>query len=347
MHPSMLTIVPTGGPHIRGWPRGACSALRMACAYGGRRFGAMSDPDPTQTHFETVLVGVDGRDGGRDAIALAAQLVEPAGRLILTSVVRPRTAARLGALFADADRRAAAQVLEAARERLAIPASTVVTIHGSISGGLHAVAEARDADLLVVGSTHRGPIGRVMLGDDARQTLEGARCAVAVAPRGAPMRTPWRTIAVGDDGLAESAVALAAARRLAARTGARIRDCAVVGPSALSYGELSRTDSSAALAERAFAEQRRLSATPDVEPEVLEGEPGEALAGLGDEVDLLVIGSRGQGAWGRLMTGSTGGYLVRHASCPVLILPRAPGRSAARGPDGPSPDPRGPALAGA
>jgi hypothetical protein len=36
--------------------------------------------------FQKVLVGVDGRAGGRDAIALAQQLVASASRLVLADV---------------------------------------------------------------------------------------------------------------------------------------------------------------------------------------------------------------------------------------------------------------------
>jgi hypothetical protein len=38
-------------------------------------------------------------------------------------------------------------------------------------------------------------------------------------------------------------------------------------------------------------------------------------------VDLLVVGSRGHGALHRLLRGSTVARLVRHAACPVLVVP--------------------------
>ncbi|HET9123453.1 MAG TPA: universal stress protein [Solirubrobacteraceae bacterium] len=305
----------------------------------------MTRQPSAQIGFETVVVGLDGRGDGRDALALAGALLAPGGQLILTTVLRPHGSARLAALFADADRRAAAQMLDAARRGLEGPVSMAVEVRRSVSEGLHAVVERYGADLLVVGSTHRGPLGRVMLGDDTRRALNGARCAVAVAPRGGETPRRLRTIAVGDDGSPESALALSAARALAARSGATIHVCAVVGPASLTYRELSRMDLSEALAQQVETEEVRLSRCDGVETDVMEGEPGESLAELGGEVDLLVIGSRGVGAWGRLATGSTAAYLVRHAPCPVLILPRVLAPSGASAPDAPSPGPRAPAVA--
>lgn len=237
-------------------------------------------------------------------------------------------------------------MLDGERERLGVRATTVVLVDRSVPGGLRSVVARYGADLLVVGCTHRGRSGRVLLGDDALRSMNGARCAVAIAPRCVSAATGWRTIAVGDDGSPESALALAAARGLATRFGATVRDCTVVGPASLGYRALANMDLTDAIAIRVSKERRRLAGHAGVQVEVLEGDAGEALAELGHEVDLLVIGSRGQGPWGRLVCGSTGEYLARHATCPVLVLPRGLSASpTAHAPGGPSPDPHAPAAA--
>ena len=46
------------------------------------------------------------------------------------------------------------------------------------------------------------------------------------------------------------------------------------------------------------------------------------LVRAGRELDLLIVGSRGYGPIGRLFPGSVSRYLVRHATCPLLVLPR-------------------------
>ena len=55
------------------------------------------------------------------------------------------------------------------------------------------------------------------------------------------------------------------------------------------------------------------------------GLTGEELAAFSDEVDLLVVGSRGYGPAKRLVLGSTSDYLERHARCSLLALPRPAG----------------------
>ena len=60
----------------------------------------------------------------------------------------------------------------------------------------------------------------------------------------------------------------------------------------------------------------------DVDGRAVYGLAGEELARFGDELDILVVGSRGYGPLRRLVSGSTSNYLERHARCSLLVLPR-------------------------
>ena len=55
----------------------------------------------------------------------------------------------------------------------------VVTVEGE---SLAAVVREKGADLVVLGSTHRGPLGRIVPGTTMEHLLGGAQVAVAVAP---------------------------------------------------------------------------------------------------------------------------------------------------------------------
>ncbi len=87
---------------------------------------------------------------------------------------------------------------------------------------LHRLARERDATAVVLGSTHRGALGRVFPGTVADRLLAGGTCPVAVAPRGFSDReAQLKSIGVGLDGTAEARVAVATANRIAQATGAR------------------------------------------------------------------------------------------------------------------------------
>jgi nucleotide-binding universal stress UspA family protein len=274
--------------------------------------------------FEHVLVGVDGRPAGRDAIALASRLVSPEGRLTLTNVhageTRPVDAAP-GVV--SEERTASHELLERERAEAEVDAELVCSVASSPGRGLHDLAEARGADLLCVGSCARGALGRAMLGDDTRASLNGAPCAVAVAARGyAEHPLPLARIGVGYDSSPESEAALAAARAVAAPHRARVVAMEVVSVPTYSFTGLTPPALGETIEALLADARERLRALGDVEERAVYGLAGEELAALGDDVDLLVVGSRNYGPLRRLMVGSTSGYLQRHARCSLLVLPR-------------------------
>ncbi len=259
--------------------------------------------------FENVLVGVDARPNARDAVALAQRLADRSGQLTLAHVHRGEMPSieLLGTDLTDAGPN--------------VELKSVVAAHPG--AGLHQQAERQHADLLVVGSCDRGLFGRAMLGDDTRDALNGAPCAVAVAARGyAKDPKPIDTVGVAYDGSPESQAALAFARTFAASAGAAVKALEVVTiPSVAFTGIVPPAigDSIDAMLSRA---ESRMQALAGVDGQAVYGLPGEELAAFSAEVDLLVVGSRGYGPVKRLVLGSTSNYLARHARSSLLALPR-------------------------
>ncbi len=66
----------------------------------------------------------------------------------------------------------------------------------------------------------------------------------------------------------------------------------------------------------------RMRQLPGVDGRAAYGLTGEELAAFSNQVDLLVVGSRGYGPAKRLVLGSTSNFLERHARCSLLVLPR-------------------------
>jgi nucleotide-binding universal stress UspA family protein len=277
--------------------------------------------------FENVIVGVDGRPTGRDAIELARRLVSPQGKLTLANVhsgeLSPVHAVTPGLMAGERD--ASHELLQRERTEADLDAGTELVSFVALSPGrgLHDLAEERSADLLVVGSSSRGVLGRAMLGDDTRAALNGAPCAVAIAARGyAEHPLALASIGVGYDGSPESEAALAAARAVTAQQRAKLIALEVVSIPTYSYTGLTPPalgDTIDALVKEA---QERLRALEGVEGRAAYGLPGEELAAFSAEVNLLVVGSRNYGPLRRLVVGSTSDYLERHARGSLLALPR-------------------------
>ncbi len=274
--------------------------------------------------FTNVIVGVDGEQGGRDAIALAKNLLSAGGELTVAHVHLgdPGFARDTRMALADAERERSFALLQAAANELGVEATRLSVVSSSIGRGLHELAERQNADLLVVGSCRRGLIGRVFVGDDTRAELNGAPCAVAIAPAGqADQPTLQREIGVGYDGSPESEHALAVARELARERGAKLSAFEAVSiPSRFfASGTGTLVEAIPDYVERARAQ---IAALGGVEPHAAYGIVAEELALYSASLDLLVVGSRSYGPLGRLIHGSTSQRLARTARCPLLVLTR-------------------------
>jgi nucleotide-binding universal stress UspA family protein len=274
--------------------------------------------------FRQVVVGVEEDKAGRDAIAMARKLLARDGALTLAHVCTgyQRLYRGVSATHEVPERERALLLLERARKHGDVRAQLRVRAAHSVGRGLHELCEVTGADLLVVGSSRRGLLGRVVLGDDTRAALNGAPCAIAIAPVGYVAEpAAMREIGVGYDGSPESTHALRFARTLAREWNAKLSafEAITFPSSALSTGPLPFNE----LVSTLVAEARdRIAAFGDVEAHAAYGHPAEELAVYSASLDLLVVGSRGCGPIGRLIHGSTSQELARTARCPLLVLPR-------------------------
>jgi nucleotide-binding universal stress UspA family protein len=270
--------------------------------------------------FTRIVVGVDCREGGRDALALAALLQSVGGGELLAVHA-----------FAPEHRRGedVPSRVEGELARAGVAATPLVVTDRSPAHALRTIAERDAADIIVVGSGHRAGIERVLAGDEAFATLHCAPCAVAVAPRGfADMPGSLRRIGVGLDESRESRVALALACRLGHLAGAHVRAITVVpapvplwSPVAWEPAWAGTSDSTPPQDERRVASVMA-ELDGDVTPEVAVGAAWKELAARSASLDLLVVGAHAYGPVRRLVLGSTSTKLARYAACPLLVTPR-------------------------
>lgn len=283
--------------------------------------------------YRTILVGYDGAEGGRDALALARILRAPDG-VVIVACVHPTTGRaadkRLDTLLADA----AAQTLIGARTQVQGDWLEFRTTPGySPAHGLHVLSEEVEADLVVVGSSNRGERGRVHAGSTGERLLNGSPCPVAVAPQGfaAQADTP-RVIGVAYDGSEESRAALAEATALAVDLEATLRLVMAAPPLELHWsaaafagasGDEIRQQRHEAFHQQLAQAAESLPTETRAATTLVAGRPSEVIT---DEVEkgihVLVMGSRSYGPIRRVMVGSTAIEIMRVAPCPVIVIPR-------------------------
>ena len=285
--------------------------------------------------FQTIAIGFDDSASAHDALALARALADDDTRLVVVCAhpTGGLTARVMPPEHGAADEEDATARLAAARALLDGRAGVeyVAQEATSAAAGLHAVAEDRDADLIVVGSSHRGRMGRILPGTTAAQVLHAAPCAVAVAPAGLHNAEVVRlkTIGVAFDGSAEAVQALAGAAALARARDAQLRVIAVIEPVTQTFGWAGawmypefRDDAVQAVQtdiDRALAD---LPQGTQAEVRIIDGMAATELLRASERLDLLVMGSRSFGPVGRLLVGSVAARVAGSCACPLIVFPR-------------------------
>jgi nucleotide-binding universal stress UspA family protein len=242
--------------------------------------------------FARVLIALDGRADGRDALVLGAQLADADGTLLVAHVLDTAAAPLVGGTVAAAGRRD--RLRDHGEEVYATlgpdPRVGYVQVSGlPFADAVIAVADREQAQVIVIGQSLVGP------GTRAQRLVTRARSPVAVAPYGhrfAGAFVPSRVaVLCAADDLARHAVRLA--DELARGLGAELRLLGVGVGDAGAW----------------------LDAAHDIAPPGqcvrLRGPVGrELVAQTHGDVDLLVIGGV---VW----------QLLRDAACPVLVLSEA------------------------
>jgi nucleotide-binding universal stress UspA family protein len=280
-----------------------------------------------------IVIALDPTERSLDAIMLGKLLANatgsPAG---LVSVVQKHRFDDPSGEALTATTRDAGAALRELADSAAFDVADVEVIPGEIvARELQTVTERDTTGVLVVGSTRRGPVGRLLLGGVGERLLTGSACPVAIAPHGYSERSSGSLgrVGVAFDGSAESRHALQAGSLLARASGAQLRVVTAFQP--LAFGGVATLHTGGASLNELLRKEHRdalKAAEADmpegvtVEARFIEGSPGEVLARESDELDLLITGSRGYGPRAAVLLGSTTQTLMRSAECPGLVMPR-------------------------
>ncbi len=118
----------------------------------------------------TIVIGFDGTDSGEDALTLGLVLARGLGAVPLVTVVHPQEypigVGRVDAEWVAFMHEQATELLGRARRLVGgTPGAEFREVSApSESRGLHELSEREQAELVVVGSSSRGPLGRTYPG---------------------------------------------------------------------------------------------------------------------------------------------------------------------------------------
>lgn len=198
----------------------------------------------------------------------------------------------------------------------------------AVSGATEVTSPARTlselsarAGLVVIGTRGFGRTVGALLGSVAFEVAATAECPVVVVKEHAetPTASDGR-IVVGTDGSPDAAVAVAFAadRAASASSTLQIVSCTGEHPDVdedrvrTSAEEIART-----AAEHAGASHPGLTVTTRVD----DAPPERVLVDASEGADMVVVGSRGRGAFRGLLLGSVSHAVIHGAVCPVAVVP--------------------------
>jgi nucleotide-binding universal stress UspA family protein len=257
--------------------------------------------------------------GLQSETALATEPVAEAGTRVSSYLI-------LGADESEGARDAAALATVLAPLLGAEVVPVNASAHDSPARKLYEEASARHAEIVVVGSSHRGEPGHTAAGKVLRRLLHGSPAPIAVAPRGyadQAIGSP-RVIGVAFDDSPESHRALEVAARLATAASAALRVITVyTGGASVGEAQPGVVTQRALMQEALYRTVADLPSKLRAEPRFLVGSVAHVLAEQSElGVDLMVMGSRAYGPVRSFWLGSVSEDLIRISPRPLVIAPR-------------------------
>ena len=288
--------------------------------------------------MSTILIGVDDSERSEDAIAFGRRLADVAGAHVVVANAYPYQALPSRASNAGYREALRDDALETTRrmrdalERLNDDETLIrVIADPSPAKALHHLAHAEQAALVIVGSSLTGRAGRVLPGSTGERMLHGAPCSLAVVPKDYRKHAdqPIRRIGVAYNDTDEARAALASAVSLARVLDAELEIIGIVSaeyfttPALMgSAGSSLRSDIERSISEG--LEQVAAEVPADVKAHTTQatGDAEELLTAQTEDLDILVMGSRGYGPLHAVIAGGLSGRLMRTSHCPVIVIPR-------------------------
>jgi nucleotide-binding universal stress UspA family protein len=283
----------------------------------------------------TIVVGVDGSTSALQAAGWAAD--EAAQRHHRLRLVYANNEFGFGSAGGLAPPQSFFDAMQAAGfQLLADVESAIREVHPELDIGVDLqtaaavpslLGQTEEALLLVLGSRGTGGFRGILVGSTAVALVAHGDCPVAVIRGATEDAAPPAegSVVVGVDGSSTSDAAIATAFDEASWRGAELVAVHAWPEFASNQTRSRGLDQDGEQVEKELLAQRLAGwqeKYPDVDVRrlVTQGRPVERLLEQGAGAQLMVVGSRGNGGFSGMLLGSTSQALIRHATCPLLVV---------------------------
>jgi nucleotide-binding universal stress UspA family protein len=287
-----------------------------------------------------ILFATDLSSSADDAAQLVASLAWPDGTLIrVLGVIEPLATVlalapeAMSALYDENAQREFATAVAVVGAGLRTPSVTVetVTAVGRPADVIVEEAERSGVDLVVIGSRGRGAIRSALLGSVSAEVVDRAPCPVLVARRDRVTK-----IVFGEDGshrtreaarilrwpiFASLPIRVVTTAEVALPYEAVTEDRAVFEQAVRDYLEAARAARARASGVEAESVARLIADGLAATGEIREGAAAAGIMSAAEsfDADLIIVGSRGDRGFTRLIVGSTAREVLYHTGCSILV----------------------------
>ena len=284
----------------------------------------------------TIVVGIDGSESSRRALAWAARQATTQHRALTLVHTMPRAeSASLDAeliyspaaltMMEDEGRGLLAQART--EVRWVDPDVEVFDVLETGDPRLTLLRLSGDAAMVVIGSRGRGPVSGLLLGSVGTTLARHAECPVVVHRPG-EAHLPRRGVVVACDAGPDSRPVLELAYREADLLHLPLTVVHCVWDAGAGTAAAALVPERGADLEREAVALATVTAGmrekyPDVvvASDLVRGLPHEVLLRLSDTCDLLVVGTRHRSRVAGVLFGSLALSVLEHATCPVAVVP--------------------------
>lgn len=280
---------------------------------------------------EHVLAATDGSEHGLSAVVTSAYCARRSGASLDIVTVAESVLSPVGidmALYAETFAEHLREQVEAQMAAAGVDDAPLHLEAGFAAPMITRVAEAVDADLIVVGAHTRPAMARFLVGSTAERVIRMAHRPVLVTIE--QRREPFRRVLVAVDLSGQSQRVVETAVATAFACGSELRALHVQDRLTPMLQEAAVYDEkeSRRHANDQLMETLGTVALPSemiLSNEIREGHAGQEILHAAEDwdADLIVMGSHGFGFFNRLLLGSISTYVLRHGHRATLVVPRA------------------------